>query len=130
MNPRIIRKTAMATLAAGMLTGLAACGEQEGDSAPQAGAIPVEATDNACKVTPPSAPVGKIAFQVTNKGAKTTEFYLYGPDGNMLSEVEDISPGTSRTMSLQVTQPGKYTTACKPGMTGSGIRGEFTVTGK
>jgi iron uptake system component EfeO len=30
---------------------------------------------------------------------------------------------------VQLTQPGTYRTACKPGMVGDGIRGDFTVTG-
>ncbi|MGW7018162.1 hypothetical protein ACWGGS_02195 [Streptomyces decoyicus] len=29
-----------------------------------------------------------------------------------------------------MTEPGTYTTACKPGMVGEGMRGKFTVTPK
>jgi hypothetical protein len=35
----------------------------------------------------------------------------------------------SRTLVVQLGQPGKYQTACKPGMIGDGLRGDFTVTG-
>ncbi|WP_371812727.1 hypothetical protein [Saccharopolyspora sp. ASAGF58] len=47
----------------------------------------------------------------------------------MLREVENIGPGLNRQPVAEVPQGGKYTTACKPGMRGAGIRGEFTVTG-
>ena len=45
-----------------------------------------------------------------------------------MSEVENVGPGISRDLVIQA-QPGTYVTACKPGMTGDGIRGQFTVTG-
>ena len=47
----------------------------------------------------------------------------------MLGEVENITPGLTRTFHVEVAEPGTYTTACKPGMKGDGIRGDFTVTG-
>ena len=63
-----------------------------------------------------------------NTGSKVTEFYLYAEDGKrIVGEVENIGPGLSR--SLVVNAPaGKYVPACKPGMTGKGIRSTFTVT--
>jgi iron uptake system component EfeO len=79
-------------------------------------------------VAPVTAPGGTLAFTVTNDGSAETEFYLYGADGTeIISEVEDIGPGLSRTMTLKA-DPGTYITACKPGMVGDGIRATFTVT--
>jgi iron uptake system component EfeO len=46
-----------------------------------------------------------------------------------MGEVENISPGLSRKLIVQLTEPGTYQTACKPGMLGDGIRGEYKVTG-
>ncbi|WP_406640219.1 iron transporter [Amycolatopsis sp. WGS_07] len=105
---------------------LAACGGASTQS--QAGTVHVEATDNACTLASTTSAAGPIAFDIANKGDQVTEFYLYGADGRVISEVENIAPGTSRSMTAQVTEPGKYTTACKPGMKGDGIRGDFTVT--
>jgi iron uptake system component EfeO len=48
-------------------------------------------------------------------------------DGGVLGEVENIGPGTSREMAVRLSA-GRYVTACKPGMTGDGIRGELVVT--
>ncbi|HEY3465162.1 MAG TPA: cupredoxin domain-containing protein [Amycolatopsis sp.] len=105
---------------------LVACGGEP--ASPQAAAIHVEASDTACDVASTTAAAGSIAFEIANKGNQVTEFYLYGKDGRVISEVENIGPGTSRSMTAQVTEPGTYTTACKPGMRGEGIRREFTVT--
>ncbi len=74
------------------------------------------------------APSGNLVFDVRNDGSQVTEFYLLGSDGKqIIGEVENIGPGLSRTM-VVVAEPGSYLTACKPGQTGDGIRGEFTVT--
>ena len=65
---------------------------------------------------------------MTNTGSQVTEFYLLGEDGlRIVGEVENIGP--SITPRLTVNAPaGTYVTACKPGMTGEGIRADFTVT--
>ena len=47
-----------------------------------------------------------------------------------MGEVENISPGLNRKLIVQLTEPGTYQTACKPGMVGDGIRGDFKVTGE
>ncbi|MGP3954199.1 cupredoxin domain-containing protein [Streptomyces sp. 7N604] len=129
MTSRLPHPAAIALLAAGLLTLVTSCAEKGGGDA-KSGAIAVEATDDACKLSRTSAPAGSIAFEVSNEGSKITEFYLYGPDDKVISEVEGIGPGTSREMTVKVTEAGTYTTACKPGMVGNGIRGEFTVTTK
>ncbi|MFD0574464.1 cupredoxin domain-containing protein [Kitasatospora gansuensis] len=46
----------------------------------------------------------------------------------MVTEVENIGPGTSRDMPVKLT-PGTYEIACKPGQTGDGIRKRITVQG-
>ena len=66
---------------------------------------------------------------ITNNGTKVTEFYVYGEGERVMGEVENISPGLQRKLIVQLTEPGTYQTACKPGMIGDGIRGDFTVTG-
>ena len=95
---------------------------------PGDGTIAVTSTDDSCDVAAQEAPAGTLKFSVTNDGSKVTEFYLLGEDGlRIIGEVENIAPGLERT--LTVTAPeGKYFTACKPGMVGDGLRGDFTVT--
>jgi iron uptake system component EfeO len=74
------------------------------------------------------APAGTLTFDVTNGGDDVTEFYLLGEDGlRIVGEVENIGPALDRQLVL-AAPAGTYVTACKPGMVGEGIRGEFTVT--
>ncbi|MGW6937042.1 iron uptake system protein EfeO [Lentzea sp. NPDC054927] len=112
----------------GSLAVLAACSSNGGTSG-ASGNIAVEATDDACKVAKTDASTGNVTFEVTNKGTKVTEFYLYAEGDRILGEVENIGPGLSRKLIVEVTESGKFQTACKPGMKGDGIRGDFTVTG-
>jgi iron uptake system component EfeO len=119
-----------ALLGAALLVGVAGCGGTDtGSTAKGSGAIAVEATDTECSVQRTEAAAGTIEFTVRNTGSKVNEFYLLGEGDQVLGEVENITPGLTRTFHVQVAEPGTYTTACKPGMRGSGIRGEFTVTG-
>lgn len=69
-------------------------------------------------------------FAITNNGIKVTEFYVYGPNNRVLGEVENIGPGLKGTMTVDITDPGTYEVACKPGMVGTGIRQQLTVTGE
>ncbi len=90
-------------------------------------ALTVQATDTECRLSTTTAPSGNLTFAVTNGGSQVTEFYLLAGDGlRILGEIENIGPGLSRDLVLRVS-PGSYLTACKPGMTGEGIRAPFVV---
>lgn len=93
------------------------------------GPITVTASDNACQVSTTTAPAGNITFQIANQGTKVTEFYLYGPGDRIMGELENIAPGLTRRLIVEVAEAGTYQAACKPGMAGAGIRSPFTVTG-
>jgi iron uptake system component EfeO len=93
------------------------------------GPIAVKAADTACEVGATEAAAGKITFSINNAGDKVTEFYLYGTGDRIMGEVENIGPGLTRQLIVEVPDGGAYTTACKPGMVGDGIRAPFTVTG-
>jgi iron uptake system component EfeO len=132
---RKTRRTPLALVAgAAALVTLAACdGQGSTGSGTETGAaggpIKVEASDSACDVSVNTAGAGNVTFEITNKGTKVTEFYLYAEGDRILGEVENIAPGLNRRLIVEVSDAGKYQTACKPGMAGNGIRGEFTVTG-
>jgi len=111
---------------------LAACTENASDddaaSTDSARAFTVNASDDACEVSGGEAPAGTLTFDVTNTGSQVTEFYLLGDDGlRIVAEVENIGPNVSRKLTVNAVE-GSYFTACKPGMKGDGIRGDFTVT--
>jgi iron uptake system component EfeO len=125
MLPRILP----ALVASGaVLIGVAACGSDNPGSGNAGSSIEVKATDTECAVAPTQAPAGTVTFKITNNGTAVTEFYVYGEGDKVLGEVENIAPGLSREFRVDLAA-GTYETACKPGMTGNGIRGAFTVTG-
>jgi uncharacterized cupredoxin-like copper-binding protein len=121
-------------LVAALLTvpTLAACssGTTTSGSSADSGRVTVTATDDTCTVSRTELAVGTTTFAVTNKGSKITEVYVYGQqDGaftKVVSEVENIGPGTSRTMSADLAD-GTYEVACKPGQAGDGIRTKVRV---
>jgi iron uptake system component EfeO len=91
----------------------------------------VDSSDDACTLDETTVPSGTVAFEVTNSGERVTEFYLLGSDGvSIIAEVENIAPGSSRTLTV-LAQPGEYRALCKPGMIGSGVGDTvLTVTGE
>lgn len=109
------------------LAGLVLVGCGQSASEGPGSDISVKATDTTCELSATTAPVGPVTFTVTNSGTKVTEFYVYEGE-RVVSEVENIAPGLSRDLEVDFTEPGTYTTACKPGMSGDGIRADFTVT--
>ena len=101
--------------------------EGSGDAAPAE--ITVEASDDSCELSGTEGRTGANTFVITNNGTKVTEFYVYDEGERVMGEVENVSPGLQRKLIVQLTQPGTYQTACKPGMIGDGIRADYTVTG-
>src|SRR5919205_754930 len=71
---------------------------------------------------------GSLAACSTDGGNKVTEFYVYAPGDRVMGEVENIAPGLSRQLHVELPA-GSYETACKPGMIGKGIRTALTVSG-
>jgi iron uptake system component EfeO len=126
-----VNRLITAACAATALAGTSACGITESNEPAKStsnGPITVESSDDACVLGTTKAPSGRLVFKVKNTGSKVTEFYLYAEDGTkIVAEVENIGPGLSRDLVLTAA-PGTYRTACKPGMTGKGIRAKFTVT--
>ncbi|MEW2506201.1 iron uptake system protein EfeO [Amycolatopsis sp. NPDC047767] len=125
-------RTPLAVLAGvGALVALSACDSTDSATSGSgaAGPIKVEASDSTCAVAANTANAGNVTFEITNKGTKVTEFYLYAEGDRIMGEVENIAPGLNRRLIVEVPEAGKYQTACKPGMVGNGIRGDFTVTG-
>jgi iron uptake system component EfeO len=131
MSLRDRRLALVPALALVVLT--AACGGSDGDggggSSTAADTIPVAASDDSCDVETSELEAGTHEFEVTNGGSTTTEFYVYAEGDRVMAEVENIAPGLSRPMLVELPA-GEYETVCKPGMIGDGIRNPLTVTGE
>jgi iron uptake system component EfeO len=126
-TPRIIALVAVGTLSG----ALAACGDDKSADTAASGAngpITVKATDTACEVAKSTLDAGTHVFSITNSGNKVTEFYVYAAGDRVMGEVENITPGLSRELRVELPA-GTYQTACKPGMIGAGIRAALTVSG-
>jgi iron uptake system component EfeO len=118
-----MRRLLIAATAAALLAG---CGHAGETTAVQA--IAVTADDTTCTVAKLELAAGPQVFRIANSGAKVTKFYVYGPGDRIAGEVENVAPGLSRDLSVNLSA-GAYEAVCKPGMAGSGIRHPLTVTG-
>jgi iron uptake system component EfeO len=128
-----MRSRYLATVAVALLAGgLAACSSSDDNGGSDAdaagGPIAVNASDSACDVGVTDVDAGTVQFKITNKGGKVTEFYVYAAGDRVMGEVENIAPGLSRELHVELGA-GTYETACKPGMIGKGIRGPLKVNG-
>ncbi|WP_405009174.1 iron uptake system protein EfeO [Kitasatospora sp. NBC_01539] len=122
------RRSTAATLLILAVAGAALAGCSTKDEAASADAVQVDASDDACALSKTTFPAGAVEFAVHNKGSKSTEVYVYAAGDKIVTERENIGPGTRVTIHAEI-KAGAYEVACKPGMTGDGIRQKITVTG-
>src|SRR4051794_20730868 len=117
----------LALVMAGSLgASLAGCGSDDSPGTAAAGQpITVKATDTVCEIGKSTLDAGTSIFSITNSGTKVNEFYVYGAGDRVLGEVENITPGLSRELHVDLTA-GSYEIACKPGMVVKGIRTAIT----
>jgi iron uptake system component EfeO len=109
------------------VTAVTGCAEKT--DAKGSDVVRVTATDSKCQVSKTTFPAGHVKIAVQNKGSKITEVYVYTPSDKIVTERENIGPGTKATITAEI-KAGSYEIACKPGMKGDGIRQKITVTGK
>ncbi|MCO8302276.1 iron uptake system protein EfeO [Streptomyces sp. RKCA744] len=118
---------AAAISALATITAVAGCAQKS--DAKDADAVQVTASDSACEVSRTSFPAGHVKLAVENKGSKVTEVYVYAPGDRIVTERENIGPGTRASINAEI-KAGSYEIACKPGMKGHGIRQKASATGK
>ncbi|MFB7178354.1 iron uptake system protein EfeO [Streptomyces sp. NPDC056257] len=126
MRPARLTVIAAASVAAA-LTAVTGCSQKSdagGDDV-----IKVAASDSACDVSKTEFPSGKVQIDVENKGSKVTEVYVLFPDARIVTERENIGPGTKASITAEI-KAGDYEVVCKPGMKGDGIATKVKATGK
>jgi iron uptake system component EfeO len=126
--PAVPRASAVALLSLVVLGTAAVTGCAKKSDASSDDAIRVDAADSSCKVSRTEFPAGTVSLDLHNKGSKVTEVYVYAPGDRIVTERENIGPGTGARITAQI-KAGTYEIACKPGMKGDGIRQKITVTG-
>ncbi|MFI1535743.1 iron uptake system protein EfeO [Streptomyces anandii] len=124
---RAVRRTVVTAAAtAAALTALTACTAKS--DAEDGDAIRVTAADDTCETSAKTVPAGHVTLKIENKGSKATEVEIVFPDDRIVSEKENIGPGTKYTLTAEV-KAGSYEIACRPGMKGHGVRQKLTATG-
>ncbi|GGY40389.1 iron uptake system protein EfeO [Streptomyces djakartensis] len=113
--------------AAAALAAVTGCTEKS-DAKDGGNVVKVTATDDKCEVSTKEFPAGHVELAVENKGSKVTEVYVLFPDDRVVTERENIGPGTRQRVTAEV-KAGDYQIACKPGMKGAGIRQAVKATG-
>ncbi|MFF8968258.1 iron uptake system protein EfeO [Streptomyces sp. NPDC014995] len=116
-----------AAVTAAALTAVTGCTEKS-DAKDGDRVINVTATDDTCETSTKEIAAGHVELAIENKGSKVTEVYVLFPDDRVVTERENIGPGTKQRVTAEV-KAGDYQIACKPGMKGDGIRQDLKVTG-
>jgi uncharacterized cupredoxin-like copper-binding protein len=131
----------LALMAVPLALVAAACGSgEEAD-------VTVTMHDDGIELSTSSADAGDLTFEGVNEGSRTHEFEVFivpeGVDANNLpmdgdvatadetlevvDEIEDIAPGTSASLSLNL-EPGTYAVICNlPGHYANGMHTTFAV---
>jgi uncharacterized cupredoxin-like copper-binding protein len=138
----LARRRLTVLLAAGALFAipLAGCGDDDDDgeteaateatSVPAAGggeAVSISETDFALDPSDPTVKAGTVTFDVTNDGQTTHNLEIEGPNGEAELE-QDLSPGQSGQLTVDLSKPGKYEMYCPvDDHKGMGMEGEITV---
>src|SRR5215831_17941424 len=108
MRPVPMLATAGAVIVS--LSVLSACGKDDAGSG-KSGAIKVTATDSTCEVGAKSGAAGATTFKVTNNGSQVNELEILAPDGKIVSERENIGPGTGAEITVSLNA-GTYKILC------------------
>jgi uncharacterized cupredoxin-like copper-binding protein len=129
-------------IAAAASLGLAACGGDDnggssstsaattsGGAATGGGGQTVKIGETEYKLDPsdPSVKAGTVSFDVSNDGQVTHSLEVEGPNGEEQLP-NDLAPGDSGTLSVDLSKPGKYEFYCPiDSHKEMGMEGEITV---
>jgi plastocyanin len=119
----VSRRRFVPAVAVAALLALTACSTDAADVT-----VGVTGTDDACIIDSDVVDAGKVAFEFLNESSKVNELYVLAADGDTLGEVENVTTGTSRTLTVDLVA-GDHLVRCKPGQSGDGFESPFTVTG-
>jgi iron uptake system component EfeO len=122
-----VQRSFAGVAAATLLLGLSACADKAESGSD--GAVAVSASTTECTPDKTDLASGVNTFQVKNTGDEVTEIYVLRPNGSTVGERENIGPGS--TIRLTVELPaGDYTVRCRAGDdSGEGVRSALKVTG-
>jgi uncharacterized cupredoxin-like copper-binding protein len=98
--------------------GLAACGSSDeggNDQAAPGGGQALEVSETEYQLDPSSLEVdstGEVTIRVTNDGSETHAFEVENDDAGIEEETEDIAPGESAELTVDLSADGSYEIYC------------------
>ena len=116
---------------------VAGCGGDDNETtaasgAQSAGGQTVNISETEYKLDPsdPTVQAGTVSFKATNDGSIDHSLEVEGPKGEQELK-QDLAPGESGTLTVDLSQPGKYEFYCPiDGHRERGMEGEITVAGE
>lgn len=124
MSAPILRPLAAAFTVVALAAIVASCSSDDADTT-----VAVVGRDKECEISENQLEAGSTAFEFTNEADDVNELYVLRENGDVVSEVENVTTGTTRTLTVDLAA-GEYEVRCKPGQTGDGFASSFTVTGE
>jgi uncharacterized cupredoxin-like copper-binding protein len=94
-----------------------------------AGGQTLNVSETEYQIDPPDPTVqpGTVSFEITNDGSVDHNLEVEGPEGEQELE-QDLAPGQSGTLTVDLSQPGSYEFYCPVGdHRERGMEGEITV---
>jgi len=137
---RVIKLSLVSACIATGALGIAGCGGDDNETtattaattgAASGGGQTVNISETEYKLDPsePTVQAGTVSFKTTNDGSITHNLEVEGPNGEQELE-PDLAPGQSGTLTVDLSQPGKYEFYCPiDSHRERGMEGEITVTG-
>ncbi len=116
------RARLLAALPLAALIAVAGCTTQSGTK------VAVTGTDSACTPASTQLGAGRTTFVFENRAKDVNELYVLRPDKSVVGEVENVTTGTKRNLTVTLSA-GTYVLTCKPGQKGDGFSTPVTVTG-
>lgn len=105
-----IARTLILSIAIPLLVAGCAGGGRRGAELPP-GVVQVSEKEFSIDPSPKSVSAGKVTFRVKNDGSIEHNFVVFSADNKKLAEVDNIKPGQSQEVVVQL-QPGEYRLVC------------------
>src|SRR5262247_692467 len=100
--PTSLRRPLTGLVALAAVATASACTSTEDTGGSGGGSIEVAASDDSCDVSDTDLDAGLHTFEVTNDGSQVTEFYVYAEGDRIMQEVENIGPGLTRELRVDL----------------------------
>jgi iron uptake system component EfeO len=120
--PMLTRTLVVGALVLATAGGVAGCSDSTGGVE-----VAVTGTKDACTPATTTPAAGKTTFLFTNNSGQVSELYVYDANDKIKGEVENVTDGTTRKLSVTLTEGATYRLACKPGQKGDGFSTTITA---